>query len=75
MSEETNAPQTPVEDATIEEKQAFLVEYNALVEKHQIDFAQYPVYIPDGQGGFRTVIQTTPVSIKNQPKRSPFVQQ
>jgi len=61
-------------DASPEEKEAFMRDYHELVQKHGIDFAQYPVFVPDGQGGFRTVVQSTPVSIKNQPKRSPFVQ-
>lgn len=63
------------EEQVLEEsKAAFVKDYGDLVEKHQVDFAQYPVYVPDGQGGFRTVIQNTPVSIKNQPKKSPFVE-
>ncbi len=51
----------------------FLKEYGELVTKHQRDFASYPVWVPDGQGGFKTIIQNTPVDIKNQPKKSPFV--
>lgn len=70
----TNEAPQEYQDATVEEKTAFMKEYGELVDKHGIDFAQYPVYVPDGQGGFRTVVQTTPISIKNQPKRSPFVQ-
>ena len=61
-----------VEQAKNEE---FLKEYGELVEKHQRDFASYPLYIPDGQGGFRTIVQSVPVDIKNQPKKSPFVAQ
>jgi hypothetical protein len=49
----------------------FMKGYEALVKEHQIDFAAYPVYMPDGQGGFRTVMQNSPVDIKNQPQRSP----
>lgn len=51
----------------------FVKEYGELVKKHQIDFASYPSFIPDGQGGFRVVVQNTPVDITNQPKKSPLV--
>lgn len=54
---------------------AFMVEYHALVEKHKIDFANYPVYIPDDKGGFRTIMQSTPVSTEGQPVKSPFIAQ
>lgn len=53
--------------------QEFLNEYGELVKKHNIDFIAYPTYVPDGEGGFRTVIQQSPVDITNQPKPSPFV--
>lgn len=59
-------------DARIE---AFIKGYGALVDEHQVDFAAYPVYMPDGQGGFRTSIQNSPVDIKNKPVKSPFVAQ
>jgi hypothetical protein len=52
---------------------AFLKEYGELVEKHQMDFATYPVFVPDGQGGFKIVIQNTPVDMSNHPKKSPFI--
>lgn len=42
---------------------AFIKDYGDLVAKHNIDFAHYPVYMPDGAGGFRTVLQTAPVDI------------
>lgn len=53
--------------------QEFLTEYKALVEKHNVDFANYPVYIPDGEGGFKTIIQSTPVDMSNMPQKSPFM--
>ena len=53
--------------------EAFMKEYGELVEKHQVDFATYPVFVPDGQGGFKIVIQSTPIDISNQPKKSPFI--
>lgn len=51
----------------------FISEYEALVKKHGIDFAQYPVYVPDGNGAFKTVLQNTPVDVSNQPVKSPIV--
>lgn len=69
-------PQTdPIKDPTQERKEAFLAAYGELVKEHNIDFASYPVFVPDGQGGFKVVVQNTPVDIKNQPTKSPFVSQ
>lgn len=45
-----------------EELDAFLKEYAVLIEKHAMDFVHYPMYIPDGTGGFKTVVQSTAVS-------------
>lgn len=87
MSDEDKKPETPVaptiptakpEFDTAKEKpkseaDEFIEEYGELVKRRGMDFASYPVYVPDGQGGFRTVVQTTPVSLKNQPTKSPFV--
>lgn len=53
--------------------QGFLKEYGELVERRKIDFACYPVYMPDGKGGFTTRVQNTPVDISNQPVKSPFI--
>lgn len=61
------------EEERIEKGQACLKEYGELVEKHQMDLATYPVFIPDGQGGFKVTVQSTPVDISNQPKKSPFI--
>jgi hypothetical protein len=52
---------------------SFLEEYKKLVDKHSIDLASYPVWVPDGQGGFKCTIQSTPVDITNQSQKSPFV--
>lgn len=52
---------------------AFMAGYKKLVEDTQVDLATYPVWVPDGQGGFKNIIQSTPVDIKNQSKKSPFV--
>jgi hypothetical protein len=53
-------------------KQAFVTEYGELVKKHGIDFAQYPVWVPDGNGGFKTILQNAPVFMKKEGD-APFV--
>ena len=53
---------------------AFLAEYKALIEKHQVDFANYPVYMPEENGGgFKTVIHSTPVDMTQMAQKSPFM--
>lgn len=71
MPEETKGDEQP----QVDEKavQAFIDAYGALVKEHNFDFAAYPVWVPDGNGGWRTVIQQTPIDVKDQPKKSPFV--
>ncbi len=64
---------TEQKNDAIERGQAFLKEYKELVDKHKVDFATYPIYQPDGNGGFRTVVQSTPIDISNQGQPSPFV--
>ena len=69
----TAAP-TPEQQAEVQKRsELFLKEYGELVVKHKIDIAAYPVYQPDGQGGFKTVIQQSCVDTTNQPYRSPFM--
>ncbi len=53
----------------------FLKEYGDLVAKHKVDFVTYPMWQPDGQGGWKMTIQTQVVSTKDQPVKSPFVKQ
>lgn len=53
--------------------QDFIKEYGEPVQKHQIDFGTFPSFAPDGQGGFKVVVHTQPMDIKDQPKKSPFV--
>ncbi len=72
-----------VEEAIVEEPKttdevekrlnAFISDYKAIVDKHQMDFAAFPMFIPDGQGGFKVIVQQQPVDITNQPKASPFI--
>lgn len=56
------------EEERAEKGTAFMKEYGELVEKHQVDFATYPVFIPDGQGGFKIVVQSTPIDISKKPE-------
>lgn len=66
MPEEQNlAPSEAQERAS-----SFVKEYGELVKKHNIDFAAFPQYVPDGNGGFRTVVQNVPVDIT---KKEEFV--
>lgn len=81
MADETE-PTMPVDEKTEEEKKAelnqrvndFVTAYGELVTKHKIDFATYPMFVPDGNGGFKIICQNTPVDIGNQPVKSPFIQ-
>jgi len=59
-----------------EKAQKFLDAYGELVKEHEYDFATYPMFVPDGQGGFKIIIQSTPVSMAKkaeEPIESPFV--
>lgn len=46
--------------------------YKSKMDELKCDLYSYPVYVPDGQGGYKTVIQTEVVDIADQPIRSPF---
>lgn len=54
---------------------AFVKEYGELVKRYKVDFASYPVWLPDGNGGFKCVVQSTPIDISNQLVKTPFVSQ
>lgn len=42
----------------------FLNDYRNLVKKHGVDFATFPMFVPDGtEGGFKIVCQSTPVDL------------
>lgn len=73
MTDKKTADKTEGVSDVEERAKAFIAEYGQLVEKHGIDFATYPVFVPDGQGGFKVIMQNTPVDTKNQPQKSPFV--
>lgn len=58
------------QEVTAEERaKTFVEKYGELVKKHQIDFASYPSFVPDGQGGFRVTIVSQPMDIT--PKATP----
>ena len=52
----------------------FLKEYGELVAKHKVDFVTYPLWQPDGKGGWEMKIQTQAMSTKELPVISPFVE-
>ena len=66
MSEELKTAEDRAKD--------FIKEYGELVAKHSIDFATYPQWVPDGQGGFRTIVQTQAVDTTPKSVESPFVE-
>jgi hypothetical protein len=69
MSEEQKTPEDRAKD--------FIKEYGELVQKHQIDFATYPQWVPDGQGGFKTIIQNQAMDVtpKEESIPTPFVEE
>lgn len=58
---------------TEERVNAFLEAYKAISDEHKIDFVHYPAFVPDGNGGFKVMIQSFPVDITDQPVKSPFI--
>ncbi len=54
-----------------EKNRDFITEYGELVAKHKRDFAHYPLFVPDGTGAFKVVLQSTPVDVT--PKEEKFV--
>lgn len=53
--------------------QEFLKEYGELVKKYNIDLATYPMFVPDGEGSFKIIIQSTPVDTSKLPVKSPLI--
>lgn len=47
-------------------------EYKTKMDELKCDMYSYPLYVPDGNGGFRVVIQTDIVDITNTGMKSPF---
>ena len=65
MSEEQKTPE--------DRAKAFLEGYKALVDELQIDLATQPIWVPDGDGGFKTMLQSQPIDITPKAEPSPFV--
>lgn len=53
-------------------QEEFMQKYQALVEELQVDFAQFPMYIPNGRGAFLTVIHAQLQDKKYLSPVSPF---
>lgn len=65
---------TEVEGSELEVRfQAFIKEYKELVDKHKVDTMAFPMFTPDGQGGYKVIIHQQPVDISNQPAPSPLI--
>lgn len=62
-----------METAEFEErKKVFLERYKIIIDELKVDIFSFPQYVPDGQGGFKTIVQTNIVDTSNQPVKSPF---
>jgi hypothetical protein len=48
--------------------ESFMEEYGALVKKFNVDFASYPMFVPDEKGSFKVIVQTTPVDLEEMNK-------
>lgn len=67
MNEQTDDAKKRIED--------FTKEYGELVQKHQVDFVNFPMFQPDGKGHWEVVINSQAVDTKGQPVKSPFIPQ
>lgn len=63
----------PLSEEQQKKAQDFLKEYGELIEKHKFDFVHFPMFIPDGQGAFKVIIQSQPVDTSEQPVKSNFM--
>ena len=72
---EQEKPVAPPSDPEFEKRaNLFLKEYGELVQKHKVDIAAYPVYMPNEKGQFMTVIQQSTVDTSKKPYRSTFME-
>lgn len=53
--------------------QAFIKDFGELRDKHKVDIAAWPMYVPNDKGTFDLKIQMQPIDISEQPTPSPFV--
>lgn len=65
---------TEEQQKEVEERTAvFLEEYKALIDKHQMDFISFPVFVPNERGSFEVMLQTQPMDKKYAPVPSDFM--
>ena len=55
-----------------ERREKFLKAYGKLREEYQIDFASFPVWVPNDRGSFETVMNTDAVDLKYRSVKSPI---
>lgn len=56
-----------------EKKMEFLKRYGELTKEFKMDFATYPMWVPDKNGDFKTIVQSTVVEVPDQPVESNFI--
>lgn len=54
---------------------AFMKAYGELTQQFKVDFVSYPMFVPDGQGAFKVVLQNQAVDTSQSPIKSPFIPQ
>ncbi len=54
-------------------KAEFLEKYKALIDEYQLDFASFPVLVPNAQGVFEIRINTDVIDTAHRPIKSPFI--
>ena len=47
----------------------FMKKYEALTKECGVDIVSFPVWIPDGNGGFKMTIQAQPIDLDEQKKQ------
>lgn len=66
---------TPESEDFPKRVEEFMKKYKALTEEYDIDYIQYPIWIPgEKQGEFKTIIQTSPIDLKMQRLNQSFLQ-
>ncbi len=67
---------TPEQQQDIQERaEAFMKEYNELVEKHGIKMSAAPVFVPNERGSWECMVQGGPIDTKYLPVKSNFMKQ
>jgi hypothetical protein len=56
-----------------ERVKGFMEAYSKIREEFQVDFGYAPMYMGDGQGGFKTVVNVGPIDLTQTPQPSPFM--